>query len=282
MTVYAKSARFDTGHPLSENELRELAPSIFANTAHHSRSERFAPIPTIEVLRHLAAEGFHAYGAQETKARDASKQSHTKHLIRLRRDDGAKYKVGDTVCEILLKNANDGSSVYELMGGLFRIACMNSLVAMQQALENIRIRHSGNVAHQVIEGTYEVLERAELALAAPQDWSKINLDANTRDAFAEVAHRIRFPADENGNQHTAVTPEQLLIPRRPADTGRDLWTIFNVVQENAIVGGIQGRYTMANGRRGRRTSREVKGIDQSININKRLWTLGETLAAAAA
>ncbi|TCU41082.1 MULTISPECIES: DUF945 domain-containing protein [Rhizobium] len=41
------------------------------------------------------------------------------NLIRLRRiNDGKVYNVGDTVCEILLKNANDGTSAYELMAGL--------------------------------------------------------------------------------------------------------------------------------------------------------------------
>ncbi|WP_366142419.1 DUF932 domain-containing protein [uncultured Roseibium sp.] len=47
-------------------------------------------------------------------------------MIRLRRlDNDRKYGVGDTVCEILLKNANDGTSTYDLMAGLFRVCCLN-------------------------------------------------------------------------------------------------------------------------------------------------------------
>lgn len=52
-SVYASTARFDSARALSEDEMRRSAPSIFAVSAHESRSERFQPIPTIEVLRAL-------------------------------------------------------------------------------------------------------------------------------------------------------------------------------------------------------------------------------------
>ncbi|WP_029060833.1 DUF932 domain-containing protein, partial [Labrenzia sp. DG1229] len=103
MTVYAHTARFDHGRALNEDELRRLAPSIFATEAHTSRSERFQPIPTIDILRGLMDEGFMPVGAKQSRTRDESKTNFTKHLIRLRRlDDDQKYSVGDTVCEILL------------------------------------------------------------------------------------------------------------------------------------------------------------------------------------
>lgn len=123
MSIYAKTARFDTGRALSEDEMRTIAPSIFATSAHESRSERFMPIPTIEILRGLMKEGFAPVGARQSVSRTEGKANFTKHLIRLRRlDDGNVYKVGDTVCEILLKNANDGTSAYELLAGYSEFA----------------------------------------------------------------------------------------------------------------------------------------------------------------
>jgi hypothetical protein len=35
-----------------------------------------------------------------------------------------------------------------------------------------------------------------------------------------------------------ITPEQIINPRRVLDRGQDLWTTFNVVQENVIRGGF--------------------------------------------
>jgi len=89
------------------------------------------------------------------------KAEFTKHLIRLRRvDDGNTYHVGDTVCEILLKDANDGTSAYELMAGLFRVRCLNSLVTQTGVVEETKVRHSSDVHGKVIDATYTVLKAA--------------------------------------------------------------------------------------------------------------------------
>ncbi|MTH94787.1 DUF932 domain-containing protein [Roseibium sp. RKSG952] len=278
MTIYTQTARYDHGRALTEDELRRNAPSIFATTAHKSRSEKFQPIPTIEILRALMCEGFMPVGAKQSKPRDVSKAEFTKHLIRLRRfDDSKKYAVGDTVCEILLKNANDGTSAYDLMAGLFRIQCMNSLVAQTGTLDSVKVRHSGDVGGKVIEGTYRVLEAAQKALVAPADWSGLTLAREEKQIFAEAAHIARF-GDSEGETDTPITPEQLLSPRRTADRSGDLWTTFNVVQENAIRGGLRGVARDANGRRRRVSTRKVNGIDQDIKLNKALWMLSEKMA----
>lgn len=278
MTVYTETARFDTGRALTEDEMRKHAPSIFAVTAHESRSERFQPIPTIEILRALTKEGFVPVGAKQSRTRIEGKAEFTKHLIRMRRiDDGKSYCVGDNVCEILLKNANDGTSAYELMAGLFRICCLNSLVAQVGTLEAIKVRHSGDVAGKVIEGTYTVLNEADKVLAAPQDWSNITLNSEEQSILASSAHLLRF-GDEDGDTTTPIKPEQLLIPRRYEDKASDLWTTFNVIQENTIKGGLRGVSRDEFGRPRRMKSRAVNGIDQDIKLNKALWTLSQRMA----
>lgn len=277
-TTYGQTARFDTGRALNEDELHRLAPSVFATEAHSSRSERFAPIPTIEILRGLAKEGFHPVGARQSVARLDDRRDFTKHLIRLRRlDGGTKYTVGDTTCEMLLKNANDGTSAYDLMAGLFRICCLNSMVTQTSTIDTVKVRHSGDVMKKVIEGTYRVLNEAEKALVAPQDWAKQVLAREEREALAEAAHVLRF-GDAEGEVSTPVQPDQLLRPRRFEDRRNDLWSTFNVVQENVIKGGVTAIGQDANGRARRVTSRAINGIDQDVKLNKALWVLAERMA----
>lgn len=276
MTVYTPTARFDTGRALTEDELRAVAPSVFAVTAHKSRSERFKPIPTIEILHALAKEGFVAVGATQSMSREPGRAPFTKHLIRLRHVDAERsYSVGDTVCEILLKNANDGTSVYDLFAGLFRIRCMNSLVSNIGTVDSIKVRHSGDAIGKVIDGTYRVLKSAKLALAAPADWSNVQLEKPERITFAEAAHAYRF---EGMAAAKAIQPESLLTPRRADDTATDLWTTFNVIQENVIRGGLCGHAQSDDGRIRRITSRAVKGIDQDLKLNRALWSLAEKMA----
>ncbi len=278
-TMYGATARFDTGRALTEDELRRQAPSIFATTAHHSRSERFRTIPTIEILRGLANEGFFPVGARQSVSRSRDKVPFAKHLVRLRKLDDQKLRTGDTVFEALLQNANDGSSAYELLGGLFRILCLNSLVEQSGTIDAIKVRHSGDAVAHVIEGTYRVLGNAEKALAAPQVWSQIDLEHDERIALAAAAHTLRFTTAE-GDIKTPIRPVQLLVPRREADRGHDLWTTHNVIQESIIRGGLTGTQTTADGRRRNITTRPINGIDADIRLNKALWVLSEHLAAS--
>jgi hypothetical protein len=285
-TLYASSARFDdTSRPMTNDEIRRIAPSVFATVAHESRSERFRAIPTIDVLDGLRGEGFFPVAVKQSRARDAGKAEYTKHLIRLRRfdDEAKKYSVGDVLPEILLKNANDGTSAYDLMSGLFRIRCLNSLVSQTATLDSVKVRHSGDAIGKVIEGTYRVLETSRAALAAPENWGQIQMNRDARLAYAEAAHILRF-GDAEGNVDTAFRPEQLLQTRRRDDDGADLWTITNVVQENVIRGGLRARVAAHYDDEGgyvparRVSTREVKGIDQDVRLNKALWVLSEKMA----
>ncbi|WP_245292897.1 DUF945 domain-containing protein [Pararhizobium arenae] len=62
-------------------------------------------------------------GLPGSRSRIEGKADFTKHLILLRGvDDGKVYNVGDTVCEILLKNGDDGTSAYGLMLSFFASA----------------------------------------------------------------------------------------------------------------------------------------------------------------
>lgn len=266
---------------LNEDDMRKVAPSIFATTAHESRSDRFRPIPTIEIIRAMIKEGFSPVGAMQSSTRDASKREFTKHLVRFRRlNDGAATKalaVGDTTFELLLRNGNDGSSAYDLLAALFRLACLNGMVSKVGDVDSVKIRHSGDVQSKVIEGTYRVLGTAEAVLAAPQDWSRIAMNRDERNALAESAHILRF-ADSEGNVNTPIQPAQLLIPRRAADTDANLWTTFNVIQENVLKGGLTGMGRDSNNRPRRSTTRLINGIDQNVKLNQALWTLTAKMA----
>ena len=259
---------------LTELDLHNRAPSVFATEAHHSRSERFVPVPTIHIVRGLVREGWLVTSAQQQKTRVADKAPFTKHMLRFRRLDSRELAVGDNLLELVLVNANDGAARYQLDAGIFRVACMNGMIVKSKDFGGVRVRHTGDAVRQVIEGSHEVLKSANKALTAPQDWSKIQLSERERFAFAKGAAVERWGIDENNNVLAPVGPDDLLRPRRTADTGRDLWSTFNVLQENVTMGGQDGR--TASGRR--HTTRQIRGIDQSMTVNRGLWQMAEWLA----
>lgn len=67
-------------YPLSDDQIHRVAPSIFADAPHESRSQRYAYIPTAAVLTELRKEGFQPFMATQTRVRDEGKREHTKHM----------------------------------------------------------------------------------------------------------------------------------------------------------------------------------------------------------
>lgn len=267
---------------LTDDNLMRLAPSIFATEAHESRSARFAPVPTIDVLNGLRNEGFYPASATQSRTRDASRRDFTKHMIRLRHrsDDGRSLAVGDSVFEIVIINANDGSSAYRMVPGMFRLVCLNGMMTGTTYGE-VSVRHSGNAVHDVIEGAYTVLDEAPRVIEAAERWKGMTLTHGEQLALAESAHMLRFPdhyRTDEGRRETPIRPDQLLRQRRHGDQGTSLWHTFNRVQENVIRGGLTAFGRDANNRRRRTTTREVKGIDQNNALNRALWSLAERMA----
>lgn len=262
---------------LTDEDVRRLAPSVFAEEAHASRSERYVQIPTHHVMQRLRRDGFEPVFARESRVRDEGRLGFAKHMIRFRSPERTERAVGDVSAELVLVNSHDGSSAYHLMAGLFRLVCLNGMVVDDGVVDAERVRHKGDVVEAVAEGAQRVLEGATRALSAPRDWSRIDLTDDERLAFAESAHILRF-ADAEGQITTPVRPHQLLQARRVEDQGWDLWTTFNIVQEHAVRGGLQGVVTGENGRRRRVTTRAVNGIDQDVRLNRALWTLADRMA----
>ena len=69
---------------LTLDEIRARIPSIFAETKHESRSEKFTYIPTNLILEGLMREGFVPVEASQGGSRTEGKSDFTKHAVRLR------------------------------------------------------------------------------------------------------------------------------------------------------------------------------------------------------
>ena len=289
MTMMNLGARFGFARkePLTEAELRRYAPSLFATEAHHSRSDRFAPVPTIDIVRGLQREGFEVFSASQAKTRDASKRDFTKHMVRLRNPSFRQQSNGDTF-EIVLINGNDGSSAYRMMPGFFRMVCSNGLI-VGESLGEIRVRHSGNALHDVIEGAYTVLADAPKVVDRVESFRALSVSRDEAMAFATAAHQLRFPnaaldIEDADFAPAPVEPIRLLSARRQEDMAErsNLWGVFNVVQENVIRGGQKGWVERKDARgrtqTRRASTRAVSGIDGNRDLNRALWTLAEEMA----
>jgi hypothetical protein len=273
---------------LTIDALRHHVPSAFATAPHSSRSSRYAYIPTSEVIDGLMAQGFAPFKAVQSRSRIEGKTEFTKHMIRFRHADAVAAASGN-IPEVVLINSHDGTSAYKLLSGIFRMICTNGLIAWESKQGELSIQHKGNIVHQVIEGSFEIIGQSQKALGTIENWSNLQLTAGEQAVFAQAAHTLRF-ADADGHVDTPITASQLLTPRRMADRAEngghgwtrpapDLYRTMNVVQENVIRGGLSARSVGDANTRGRMvTTREVRGIDQDVKLNRALWQLAEGMA----
>ena len=265
---------------LSDAALKAAAPSIFADDAHDSRSERYSFVPTSTIITGLRKQGFQPVWAAACKTRSPDRKSHGKHMVRLRREGDL---IAGSIPEVVLVNSHDGSSAYQLHAGAFRFICANGMIVPEGMAHVVRVKHTGDIVDNVIEGSFKVIEDADEALQEAAEWQGITLKPDVQEAFAEMALIARFgySEEEPGKPDTNVTTSQILRARRSEDRGdgykakADVFHTFQTIQENSIKGGIL-THDPKTFRRNR--TRPIQGIDQTVGVNKQLAFLAKMFA----
>lgn len=260
---------------LSEVQLQKHAPSIFATGGSKHVSGKYGFIPTIEVVRGLKDNGFHPVTAFQSNTRIKGRENFVKHVMRFRHESNMDLQAKEgMLSEVVLINSHDGTTSYQLRAGVFRLVCRNGLIVGDEIFCR-RVKHQGQVVDRVIEAAHDIIEICPLSVEKVKEWQDIQLTKDQRVAFAQTAMTLKW--DGQDDEELPVTPIEILQARRISDTKDDLWTTFNVVQENLIRGGI--RYRTDKGARMR--TRAVNSVTENVRLNTALWTLTEKMAELA-
>lgn len=261
---------------LTNTDIQRYAPAAFATEAHASRSANYEFIPTFKVIDAMRAAGFVPVRAMQSGTRLEGHEGFVKHMITFRAagDVFKAFNVGDLMPELNVINAHNGGTSYQVMGAIWRKVCGNGMVVSESMLAAIRVPHiSRRIEGDVIEGSFRVVEGMPNVLASVDNWRALPMPADYRDAYARHALEVRW-----GNEAAPIQPAQFLRPRRYEDRNPDVWTTFNVVQEHMIRGKIDtGTRNKAGGRI---TTRPINGVDNTIQMNRRLWALTDHYANA--
>lgn len=266
-TIKGTSVRSD--RPLTDDQIMEVAPSVFALAPHEDRSDRYAFTSTIDMVNALRDQGFFPFFAAQSGTRDESKKAHVRHMLRLRRENAID---ATSAKEIVMINDSAGGGCHQLTAGILEFVCMNGCVAGQIA-QTVKVRHTGSAMDNVIEGAYTVLTDFERIDQSMDTMKSIELTPYEQQAFARSALSLRFDGEPPVQAH------QLLRPLRDSDRERSLWRTFQMVQEKLVRGGVHGVTTGSNGRRRNTTTRAVNAIGDNVRLNQALWDLAEAMTA---
>lgn len=252
---------------LTRDELRAITPAAFADN--HNMSDKYRQVSTESVLDLLGESGFVPIGSkQDNPTRRPISQ--VTHSVVLRHVDYLKLDSSDlNIPQITFVNSHNGRTKARLYGGLFRLICLNGLVAGNPAYMHT-VRHTGEAPAAVLKYADDMREGMARLSEAADRWESVELSVQQAERLATSGALLRF-GEERAKRYSV---DDILGTRRSGDEGRSLWRVFNRIQENCLRAGLPHR--REDGREFR--SRELTGVLPSLEFNTALWRAAEAFA----
>jgi hypothetical protein len=250
--------RFHRPTPLTENEIREKAPSVYAEAPSGHVSEKYTFIPTTQVIEDMESFGWRVYSAEQRTARTRVRNNHTKHLLRFRND--RLDNILGCVPEITLTNSHDGRNAFQFYVGLYRPDVQTSFVISHTSLEGLRIKHQWYTLDEVREVTQKVIDHLPILIEQVDLLDKTVITVSEQRHYALKAMMTRW-----GKDYPNILTQVAMNPVRGKNI--TLWDAFNNIQDKILNGGIT--YSLPSKRK--QTVRAITNVDLKIKINEELW-----------
>jgi hypothetical protein len=162
--------------------------------------------------------------------------------------------------QINLINSHNLARKFSLALGFFRLVCSNGLIAPTGLCQSIMTFHrNGSLGSgsDIVEHLNTSFSQFDKITNVSANMKQRNLSDEERGMLARYAYYIRFRY--RMSQPKKVDFEQILKPRREVDAKSDLWSTFNVIQENITHGGTG-------------IGRGINRFEDDLRFNQELWT----------
>lgn len=239
---------------ISLNSLRERVPAIFTKTPSPKVSDRYSFADSEYYLQKFIDADWTIHSA-----RQVSKSEYAPHQVILRNNDIAT--VGDLLPQLIFTNSHNGIKKMTMDTGIYRLVCSNGLVVPTSITQSLSIKHldlGDSTTDTIVNSFYE---KVPIIMNNIDRMRNKILTDDEIDNFTYNALQIRFI------NAVGININDVVKPLRIEDNSDDLWTVFNVVQEKLIRGGIQLP--------SKRHSRPINNFVNDNNINTKLWELAE-------
>lgn len=239
---------------ISLNSLRERVPAIFTKTPSPKVSDRYSFADSEYYLQKFIDADWTIHSA-----RQVSKSEYAPHQVILRNNDIAT--VGDLLPQLIFTNSHNGIKKMTIDTGIYRLVCSNGLVVPTSITQSLSIKHldlGDSTTDTIVNSFYE---KVPIIMNNIDRMRNKILTDDEIDNFTYNALQIRF------TNAVGININDVVKPLRIEDNSDDLWTVFNVVQEKLIRGGIQLP--------SKRHSRPINNFVNDNNINTKLWELAE-------
>jgi len=234
-------------------------------------SQNYAFIQTAPLIRLVQEYGWKLRSCKTPRVKKAGREGFQKHYLEFvpNNVDTLLARDGETP-RIVLINSHDRTSALSFNFGWFRMACENGLYVGDSFLSSFKVYHTGKgLEEKCREAMSEALRRFPEVESVRQRMKQIVL---TSDQISQLTILTNRAVCGVRNLNSIESP--LYNIQRQADVGRDLWTVYNVLQEQSL-SAINGSVVEldANGviRSRKKKARKVKSLQLDQKINKAVF-----------
>lgn len=237
-------------------------------------------IDSSKIIDTFQAKGWECISAKQAATKNIDREGYQKHLLKFTHNDFPLVEgLSDdnkSRPELVLLNSHDGTSAMRLFFGFTRIACLNGIIA-GTAFSSIRLIHNQNMVKGIDNAIETMVSGLPSVLDKVRHYSNIPLSETKMIELARRAADLRLHSTKNVED---VNLYAMFNLNRYQDKGNDAYTLFNVIQEKVIRGGI--KYKQLNEKTSfieKRTTRAISSVSQSVKLNQGLWNILEEITA---
>lgn len=234
----------------------------------HRGSNKFGFISSSNLVANLESQGLTLADVVESKIRKNKdlRQGYQKHVLRF--NTGLSNSHGNL--QVLAINSHEGSSALTFRMGFFRMVCSNGLIIGSDLIPQIKVRHTSNGLLKLNDSVDELMEWRTVAMENIEKMSSKKLSQDDYATLALASAKIRM-----GEKFTdKIMP--LFESKRYADNSPDLFTAFNVIQENVMRTGF---YALNKETNVATKVRAIRGVNASLDLNTALYNEAMKLVA---
>jgi len=248
--------------PISDKALMEKCPPIFSKEPKPIVSKKYQFISTLSIIKEMRNIGWYPVAAEYRHGRGNDTNIYQRHLVRFQKSD---LQFNNEAIEAVLSNSHNKSCGYSMRAGIYRLICSNGLVIGRDITE-YNHRHLNITYDEILSNSEAVVREAYQILQIASKMKSILLSGSQQKELAKQA-LISI------NKSDKFDSSLLLKPRREIDKKNDLWTIYNVIQENIMKGGVTYSKENKDGKTKIKLTRPINNITKNIRYNSKLWNL---------
>jgi hypothetical protein len=228
-------------------------------------SDNYRFIESASIIRQATDLGFEAVSVRQSKARTVERIGFEKHQVIMRH---ANYTDQDSELRIYFRNSHDRTSALQIDVGFFRFVCENGLIIGNSLIPSLKVFHIGNTAiieKKVNDAITSIFQTIPKAIAIKDELRSRTLDLHEVHDLAIESAKVVTEI-----RKAEIAPTDLIKVQRSADEKLDAWSVFNVIQENAL-GNLRALGVDEKGNRTVVKLRKIKALDKDTKINKTLF-----------